>query len=81
MMRLHPSCLGDLPRAVRRPAFRRERLRYGIVHLGIGKRSFSVEQLVENYQTVLDEILRAKPAASDPADGRLEDLPIVGQLF
>ena len=38
--------------------------RTGIVHLGIGKRSFSVEQLVENYQTVLDEILRAKPAAA-----------------
>jgi large subunit ribosomal protein L1 len=34
------------------------------VHLGIGKRSFSVEQLVENYQTVLDEIIRAKPAAA-----------------
>jgi large subunit ribosomal protein L1 len=38
--------------------------RTGIVHLGIGKRSFSVEQLVENYQTVLDEIIRAKPAAA-----------------
>jgi large subunit ribosomal protein L1 len=38
--------------------------RTGIVHLGIGKRSFSTEQLVENYQSVLDEILRAKPAAA-----------------
>jgi len=38
--------------------------RTGIVHLGIGKRSFSAEQLVENYQTVLDEVLRAKPAAA-----------------
>ena len=38
--------------------------RTGIVHLGIGKRSFSVEQLVDNYQMVLDEILRAKPAAT-----------------
>jgi large subunit ribosomal protein L1 len=38
--------------------------RTGIVHLGIGKRSFSAEQLVENYQAVLDEILRAKPAAA-----------------
>jgi len=38
--------------------------RTGIVHLGIGKRSFSAEQLVENYQTVLDEIIRAKPAAA-----------------
>ena len=38
--------------------------RTGIVHLGIGKRSFSADQLVENYQSVLDEILRAKPAAA-----------------
>ena len=38
--------------------------RTGIVHLGIGKRSFSVKQLVDNYQMVLDEILRAKPAAT-----------------
>jgi large subunit ribosomal protein L1 len=38
--------------------------RTGIVHLGIGKRSFSIEQLVDNYQMVLDEILRAKPAAT-----------------
>jgi large subunit ribosomal protein L1 len=38
--------------------------RTGIVHLGIGKRSFTAEQLVENYQSVLDEILRAKPAAA-----------------
>jgi large subunit ribosomal protein L1 len=38
--------------------------RTGIVHLGIGKRSFTEEQLVDNYQAVLDEILRAKPAAA-----------------
>ncbi|HJZ62613.1 MAG TPA: 50S ribosomal protein L1 [Miltoncostaeaceae bacterium] len=38
--------------------------RTGIVHLGIGKRSFSAEQLVENYQVVLEEIIRAKPAAA-----------------
>ncbi len=38
--------------------------RTGIVHLGIGKRSFSTEQLIENYQMVLDEILRSKPAAA-----------------
>jgi len=30
----------------------------------IGKRSFTEEQLVDNYQAVLDEILRAKPAAA-----------------
>ncbi|MFN8111314.1 MAG: 50S ribosomal protein L1 [Thermoleophilia bacterium] len=38
--------------------------RTGIVHLGIGRRSFETEQLVENYQAVLDEIVRAKPAAA-----------------
>jgi large subunit ribosomal protein L1 len=38
--------------------------RTGIVHLGIGKRSFEEDQLVENYQTVLDEIMRAKPASA-----------------
>jgi large subunit ribosomal protein L1 len=38
--------------------------RTGIVHLGIGKRSFGEEALVENYQAVLEEILRVKPAAA-----------------
>ena len=38
--------------------------RSGIIHLSIGKKSFDVAQLVENYGAVLDEIVRAKPAAS-----------------
>jgi large subunit ribosomal protein L1 len=38
--------------------------RSGIVHLSIGKKSFDETQLVENYGAVLDEILRAKPAAA-----------------
>lgn len=38
--------------------------RYGVVHLGIGKKSFPAEHLVENYGAVLDEIVRAKPAAA-----------------
>ena len=38
--------------------------RSGIVHLSIGKKSFTEEQLVENYGAVLDEIVRAKPAAA-----------------
>ena len=38
--------------------------RAGIVHLGIGKRSFDEDQLVDNYRAVLDEIMRAKPAAA-----------------
>jgi large subunit ribosomal protein L1 len=38
--------------------------KYGIVHIGIGKKSFTDEALVENYATVLDEIIRAKPAAA-----------------
>jgi large subunit ribosomal protein L1 len=38
--------------------------RSGIVHLSIGKKSFTEEQLLENYGSVLDEIVRAKPAAA-----------------
>jgi len=38
--------------------------RTGIVHLGIGKRSFGETDLVENYQAVIEEILRVKPAAA-----------------
>lgn len=38
--------------------------RYGICHVIIGKCSFPVEQLAENYGTVLDELLRVKPAAA-----------------
>jgi large subunit ribosomal protein L1 len=38
--------------------------RAGIIHLGIGKRSFEADQLLANYGAVLEEILRAKPAAA-----------------
>ena len=38
--------------------------RSGIVHLSIGKKSFTELQLVENYGAVLGEIVRAKPAAA-----------------
>lgn len=38
--------------------------RYGIVHVVIGKASFTSEQLAENYGTIYDEILRMKPAAA-----------------
>jgi large subunit ribosomal protein L1 len=34
------------------------------VHLTIGKKSFEAKALVENYVTVLDEIVRAKPSAA-----------------
>jgi large subunit ribosomal protein L1 len=34
------------------------------LHLVIGKASFSVEHLVENYGAALDEVLRAKPSSS-----------------
>lgn len=36
MQRLHPSMLSDLPPRVGRPTYDRERLRIGIVHLGLG---------------------------------------------
>jgi large subunit ribosomal protein L1 len=38
--------------------------RTAIVHLPIGKRSFSDRQLLENYAAVVDELIRAKPAAA-----------------
>ncbi len=38
--------------------------KYGIVHVIIGKTSFSEKQLVENYSALLEEIIRAKPQAA-----------------
>jgi large subunit ribosomal protein L1 len=38
--------------------------RTAIVHLALGKTSFPHEQLVENYQAVMDELMRAKPSAA-----------------
>ena len=38
--------------------------RYGNVHVPIGKVSFDTDALAGNYQAVLDELLRAKPAAA-----------------
>lgn len=38
--------------------------RAGIVHIGLGKKSFTPEQLTENYAAILDEIMRAKPAST-----------------
>jgi large subunit ribosomal protein L1 len=38
--------------------------RYGNVHVPIGKASFEIQALLENYHSVLDELLRAKPAAA-----------------
>lgn len=38
--------------------------KYGICHVPFGKVSFTDEQLVQNYGTLLDEIIRVKPAAA-----------------
>jgi large subunit ribosomal protein L1 len=38
--------------------------RQGIIHLTIGKTSFDQRALLENYAAVIDEIVRAKPAAA-----------------
>ena len=35
-----------------------------IIHLGFGKVSFGTEKLTENYNTIIDAIIKAKPAAS-----------------
>jgi large subunit ribosomal protein L1 len=38
--------------------------RTGIVHVPLGKKSFGTRALVENYVSVLEEILRAKPSSA-----------------
>ena len=38
--------------------------RHAIVHLPIGKQSFDEKVLLENYAALIDEIVRAKPAAA-----------------
>ncbi len=38
--------------------------RYGIIHVPIGKASFDDTALVQNYGTLLDEIIRVKPASA-----------------
>jgi large subunit ribosomal protein L1 len=38
--------------------------RYGICHVPVGKASFDDAQLIENYQALLEEIIRVKPASS-----------------
>ena len=35
-----------------------------ILHLGFGKVSFGADKLAENYQTVMDAIIKAKPSAA-----------------
>jgi large subunit ribosomal protein L1 len=38
--------------------------RTAIVHLSLGKTSFPVDQLLANYQAVIEELIRAKPSAA-----------------
>lgn len=38
--------------------------KFGICHVPIGKASFELGSLIENYSALLDEVTRAKPAAS-----------------
>lgn len=58
----------DIDRVVRdlkqskRVAFRVEKA--GIVHMPIGKASFEVDQLVENFNAAISALLKAKPAAA-----------------
>lgn len=57
----------DLARAVKE--FKAGKVEYradktGIVHVPLGKVSFPVEKLVENYNTLMDAVIKAKPAAA-----------------
>jgi large subunit ribosomal protein L1 len=38
--------------------------RTAIVHMTVGKTSFSDQQLLENYQAIIEELIRAKPSAA-----------------
>ncbi len=38
--------------------------RFGIVHAMIGKLDFTDEQLIENFSTLLDALLKAKPSSA-----------------
>ena len=38
--------------------------RQAIVHMAIGKASFDAEKLLDNYQAVMEEIVRAKPSSA-----------------
>ncbi len=38
--------------------------RTAIVHMTLGKTSFDEQQLLENYQAIVEELIRAKPAAA-----------------
>lgn len=57
----------DVPKAV--AEFKAGRVeyktdRYGNVHVPLGRVSFETSALIANYQAVLDEVLRAKPASA-----------------
>lgn len=38
--------------------------KYGIVHVPIGKKSFENEKLMENFKTIMEALIKARPAAA-----------------
>lgn len=38
--------------------------KFGIIHVVVGKKSFGVEKLIENYNAVIDALAKAKPQAA-----------------
>src|SRR6266480_512037 len=54
----------DIRKAVEESKVEYRTDRHAIVHLVIGKASFEEQRLLENYAAVIDELIRAKPAAA-----------------
>jgi len=56
--------VGEAVKATKGGKFEYRTDRYGIVHVVIGRKSFTAAQLAENYGAMYEEILRAKPSSA-----------------
>ena len=56
--------VGEAVKATKGGKFEYRTDRYGIIHVVIGRKSFTAEQLAENYGAMYDEIIKAKPSSA-----------------